>query len=60
MAVVKKVRTCAECKRIFKNPESFRFHRYKFGVCRNEEALRVVGYIETPTGWVLNKTVGKK
>lgn len=60
MAIVKKVRTCAECKRTFANPESFRSHKYKFGTCRNDEALRVVGYSETPTGWVLDKTVGKK
>jgi hypothetical protein len=60
VAVVKKVRTCGECKKTFKNPESFRFHKYRFGTCRNDEALRVVGYSETPTGWVLDKTVGKK
>ena len=60
MAVVKKVRTCGECKKTFKNPESFRFHKYKFGNCRSDEALRVVGFYETPTGWVLDKTVGNK
>jgi hypothetical protein len=60
MAIVKRVRTCAECKRTFKNPESFRSHKYKFGDCRSEESLRMAGYIETPTGWMHRKTVGKK
>jgi hypothetical protein len=49
--VVKKERRCTECKRKFATPESFRFHRYKFGSCRSVEALRIAGFIETGKGW---------
>jgi hypothetical protein len=59
MAIVKKVRTCAECKRTFANPESFRSHKYKFGDCRSVESLLVAGYTETPSGWKHKKTAKK-
>jgi hypothetical protein len=57
MAVVKKVRQCGECKRVFLNPESFRTHKYKHGTCRTDEALIAVGYICKPNGWILDKTM---
>lgn len=59
MGVVKKIRTCTECKRTFANPESFRSHKYKFGDCRSVESLLVAGFTETPTGWLNKKTVKK-
>ena len=56
MSVVKKIRRCGECKRVFLNPESFRTHKHKFGMCRTDEALEVVGFIRKPNGWILDKT----
>ena len=51
MSVVKKVRTCGECKKTFANPESLRGHKYKFGGCRSDEALAAAGFELTPKGW---------
>ncbi len=60
MTVVKKERRCTDCKRNFATPESFRSHRYGFGVCRSVEALALAGFVETGKGWKLVKMVGKK
>jgi hypothetical protein len=57
MPVVKKVRTCVECKRTFANPESVRTHRYRFGGCRSEESLIAAGFKLTPKGWLRVKMV---
>jgi hypothetical protein len=57
MPVVKKVRTCVECKRTFANPESVRTHRYKFGGCRSEESLIAAGFKLTLKGWLRVKMV---
>ena len=46
-----RIRRCTECKRTFLTPDSFRQHKRTGGVCRTEEALRLVGFIETPKGW---------
>jgi hypothetical protein len=46
-----RIRRCTECKRTFITPDSFRQHKRKDGVCRSEEALRLVGYVETAKGW---------
>jgi hypothetical protein len=59
VAIVKKIRTCGECKRTFVNPESFRSHKYKFGDCRSVDSLLFAGYIETPLGWKHKKTANK-
>lgn len=50
-----KVRTCRECKRKFADAESFRSHKYKFGMCRSEEALIASGYSHTEKGWARAK-----
>jgi hypothetical protein len=60
VTVVKKERRCTDCKRNFATPESFRSHRYGFGVCRSVEALALAGFVETGKGWKLVKMVGKK
>lgn len=52
-SVVSKTRRCSECKRTFINPESYRVHKRRDGYCRNEEALVVVGFVETPDGWAM-------
>lgn len=57
MSIVKKVRSCVECKRTFANPESLRTHRYKFGGCRSEESLKAAGFENTPKGWLRKKMV---
>jgi hypothetical protein len=55
-----KVRTCGECKRAFVDAESFRSHKYKFGLCRSEEGLVANGYRLTDKGWKKPKhKVGK-
>ena len=51
MAKVAKIRTCAECKRTFADPESFRSHKFKFGGCRSEEGLLANEYTLTSKGW---------
>lgn len=52
-AVVRRKRKCAECQRTFRSPEALRRHRYKFGVCRSEEALRAAGFEQKQNGdWV--------
>jgi hypothetical protein len=56
VVVVKKTRKCPECRRVFVNPESLRVHKYTFGDCRSDEALRAAKFIETPKGWVLERT----
>jgi len=60
VTVVKKERRCTDCKRNFATPESFRSHRYGFGVCRSVEALALAGFVETGKGWKLALMVGKK
>jgi len=47
----KKVRRCAECKRVFANPESFRVHRIVGGRCRTEDELKAKGYVESGGKW---------
>jgi len=56
MSVIKKVRRCTECKRVFLNPESFRAHKYRFGGCRTAEALAAAGFSENLKGWKLGDT----
>lgn len=48
----KKVRRCAECKRVFANPESFRVHRIVGGRCRTEDELKAKGYVESGGKWI--------
>lgn len=52
MQAPSKVRRCAECKRVFANPESFRVHRIVGGRCRTEDELKAKGYVEAPKGWM--------
>lgn len=59
MAKVVKSRTCAECKKLFANPESFRSHKFKFGGCRSEEGLLANGYTLTSKGWKHGKKAGQ-
>ena len=58
--VVKRERRCTDCKRNFATPESFRSHRYGFGVCRSVEALALAGFVETSKGWKCNRVLKKK
>ena len=48
----KKVRRCAECKRVFANPESFRMHKLKGVGCRTVEGLIARGYVEIDGKWM--------
>ena len=52
MIVSKKVRRCAECKRVFANPESFRMHKLKGIGCRTAEGLIARGYVEIDGKWI--------
>ena len=48
-------RKCRECQRQFLSPESYRTHKRRDGFCRSEEALVAVGFMQTPTGWVIDR-----
>ena len=56
---VAKVRTCAECKRVFVNVDSFMKHKYKFGGCRTDAGLLNGNFKLTTKGWKYFPQVGQ-
>ena len=46
-----KSRRCRSCGQLFATPDSIRTHK-RDHVCRTPEVLRIIGWTETPQGWL--------
>ena len=46
-----KSRRCKSCGLLFAAPDSIRTHK-RDGICRPADALRALGWRETPRGWL--------